>query len=81
MHLTSDKLAFVWIEWVDSTRAFGWREPDQHPNLEAISIGILISESDECVTISSSTCGEMFLDHLTIPRCAITKLQHIEWVG
>lgn len=72
----------VWVEWVDSYGSGGWRqiEDARVDDLRIASIGFLIHEDDQAITISTSlTPKGSTNDPLTIPRCAITKLQKVSF--
>ncbi len=69
----------VEIFWDDSTRANGWCDPDELSGKEktsCTSIGYVVSEDDETITISTSyhRNSKQFIDPLTIPKCAITGM-------
>jgi hypothetical protein len=79
----SERPKIVWIEWLDSNLNHGWlqkgsiaREVD---HLRCQSIGFLVAENDDVVSVSASwDLSETFADPLSIPRCAITKMQEVE---
>jgi len=69
----------IYIEWVDSRQANGWRHVDEIEvdELKVCSIGWKILETEEVVCISGhyglppnpQFCGDM-----TIPKCAIKEI-------
>ncbi len=66
----------VSLEWVDSQASYGWRaaEADDLP-CRIRSVGILVSETKGCLTISTSiSAGMRFTDKLTIPKEVIKKI-------
>ncbi len=70
----------VWVEWVDSVAASGW-VADQYAvshNLACISVGFLVAESEEAITVAASISSAGQIDcPITIPRCAITGLWEV----
>ena len=48
----------VWIEWLDSNTTHGWRTKETTPqdmdHLRCESIGFLVDETDDLVSIASS---------------------------
>ncbi len=70
----------VSVEWNDSQTTYGWRLPekDDLPS-EIKSVGILLSNTETSVTISTSISkGGRFVDKLTIPKSSIRKLRHFK---
>ncbi len=64
----------VIIHWLDSDRDDGWVEvTDDKPMNVCKSVGYLISENEESVSISTTICqsGPQWLSPLRIPKCAI----------
>ena len=73
----------VWIEWLDSKSTLGWNYPEDITTgrLECITLGFLVGEDDTAVQVAASVSATDNADNvITIPRCAITKLQEVEWV-
>lgn len=73
----------VYIEWVDSYAVNGWQhenslETDEKFMSRIVSIGFLLKNTKEFVTISSSvsTAGSL-MDPLTIPKVAIKKFKKL----
>ncbi len=66
----------VSLEWVDSQSTYGWREAEADDLPCRIkTVGILVSETKKCMTISSSmSAGMRFTDKLTIPKEVIKKI-------
>ena len=71
----------VWVVWEDSHQRGGWTvdDPQCHP-LKCKSVGFLVSENADAVTLSANIsiednqqrCGDM-----TIPRRAILKMKRL----
>ncbi len=78
MELTSRP---VYVEWLDSSTSTGWRDPDSDHDLGCISLGFLVKECDESVTIAHSVAAIGHVcDQITIPKAAITLIREITWV-
>lgn len=73
----------VYVEWIDSYAQHGWRHEDDLGNSQTfdsriVSIGFLIKDTAEFITISNSVgTGGSINDPLTIPKVAIKKLKKI----
>jgi hypothetical protein len=71
----------VYVEWVDSYAAHGWKRPIQSGEVDfkpIKSVGILIGFSKTGITISTSTTDEGFvLDQLTIPMEVVRKIEKL----
>ena len=73
----------VYVEWIDSSSCYGWREPDptSDPDLKCWTLGFLITESENSVTVASSVSATGHVSNqMTIPRAAITVIREIAWV-
>lgn len=80
--------ALLLIEWLDSSQAEGWLfiDEDEHVNdpLNCISVGWLIQESDEALSITSSLAEMVDGDPLqvngilTIPKCCVLGRTELE---
>ena len=76
-------MKWVYAKWVDSSGRSGWQQIDtahaEH-SLECESLGFLIKESDDRITISAhlfpaiNNCN----DTITIPRVALVEFYEIE---
>ncbi len=70
----------VYIEWLDSQSTDGWSNPDRDHDLRCRSLGFLVRESDESVTVATNVSAiEDVCNQMTIPRIAITRLEEIRW--
>lgn len=80
----------VYVEWVDSMAISGWFSPrivaEEAGGLRCETLGFLVHEDEESVTVSSSVSltpkGDGInssSDPMSIPRCAIRVLRYIEW--
>ena len=71
------------IEWVDSVRAFDWTllEDVDEKSLDCISVGFLLKEMDNCVTIAQNygIKPEQVCNIITIPKCSIKNIRKIDW--
>lgn len=75
-------LAVVWVEWIDSSTTGGWSTKERvlANDLRCWTCGLLVSEDDEAVTVCASySAHESYLDAITIPKVAITKIEEIEF--
>lgn len=74
----------VYVEWIDSVCIRGWNHEslltDEYAEPSKIcSVGFLIKDTKNYVTISTSvSVNGSVTDPLTIPKCAITKIQRLK---
>lgn len=75
------KQTVVRIEWSDSSEVNGWIDKDNldgNCRVENVtSVGFLVKETDECVSISNSFSEHQFNSPLTIPKFAIKTINHV----
>ena len=71
----------VVIDWVDSVRAFDWTllEEVDEKSLDCISVGFLLKETDNYVTIAQNygIKPEQVCNIITIPKCSIKNIREI----
>lgn len=75
-------MRMVLIKWVDSAFAQGWMSRDavkSHQLSKCVSVGILVAENDEQITImqSLSVDKDQMGDGLTIPKCSIKRIRKL----
>jgi hypothetical protein len=72
-------LTVVHIEWIDSCSNSGWRNPEEDGISHIHSVGLLVREQPEYVTLSSSK-GEYgkYSDMMSIPRSCITRMKKLK---
>ncbi len=66
----------IHLEWVDSTSMQGWVNDYKTPNVNCVSVGLLVSENKESITIASNKSlgfENAYGQYMTIPKCAIKK--------
>ena len=71
-----------WIEWIDSSTSGGWlhEERARASDLRCWSIGFLVCDDDESVTVAGSCAAQgALLDPITIPKVAITDMREVAW--
>lgn len=69
----------VYIEWLDSYAAYGWRDEIKEIIFSLKSIGIVVHNTDKYITISTSISTEGSSNSpLSIPWCSITKFKQYE---
>ncbi len=75
-------MKLVLIEWVDSAFAQGWmskRAAKSHRFSKITSIGILLNDDSEKVTIMQSVSDKDDAgDGLTIPKCCIKRMRKLK---
>lgn len=73
----------VVVHWVDSLGGGSWEKPQEYTldDLRCVSIGFVVNETDDVLTISTSRFmwNGHYIDTLTIPKMAITSIEDIEW--
>ena len=64
----------LWVEWVDSVHYNGWTAMEELPihDLNCRSVGWLIAEDEESITIIAHDGGKNAMGDMTIPKVAIT---------
>ena len=66
------------IDWKDAASSGGWRYPEDTGLMKVKTIGWLLAQDKDTVTISTcASDGGKFLDALTIPRKSISKMKRI----
>lgn len=82
LHNRQKRMKTVVIEWVDSVRAFDWTllEEVDEKSLDCISVGFLLKETDNCVTIAQNygINPEQVCNIITIPKCSIKNIREID---
>lgn len=72
----------VVIDWVDSIRAFDWTlmEDLDEKLLDCISVGFLLNETEEYVTIAQNygLKPKQVCNLITIPKCSIKNIRKIK---
>jgi hypothetical protein len=69
----------VYLEWDDSGSYNGWHDPGDGVACKIRSIGTLVRSDKKTITISTSHSHYgHYMDQLTIPRVAITKLRKVK---
>ena len=72
----------VIIDWVDSVRASDWTytEDIDGKTMNCISIGFLLKETDDSVTIAQNygLNPEQVCNLMTIPKCSIRNVREIK---
>jgi|GEM_PF-5789510 len=81
------RLPIVVVEWIDSATGGGWQGIDQaeHGALECITVGFLVKETDEALSVAHSVSqqdGEDsgVCDMISIPQCAIRRWYLVDGV-
>lgn len=76
-----DTSRLVVVRWVDSCQSDGWGhatvEDWAMPDMRIVSVGYLLRETEEAITITASVGAYAVLGPLTIPRVAITDMEVI----
>lgn len=75
-------MRIIKINWVDSVRASDWallEDIDDKP-LDCVSVGFLIKETDEQITIAQNygIKPEQVCNLMTIPRCSIRDIKELK---
>ena len=75
--------SIVYVEWVDSGSTHGWVHLDQlrdPPRILCVTVGFLVREIDEGVTVSASWSDTGSFDSpITIPWATVTKYHTVEF--
>jgi hypothetical protein len=71
--------SLVRVEWLDSNSRHGWArvtdEQEDKVDMRCVSVGFLFAKEKGYVKLAQSLSATNFVDTvLTIPRCAITRL-------
>lgn len=66
------------INWIDSQISQGWRPKDSSGPCHINTVGILVYEDKKDIVVSTSVSeNDNFIDQLTIPKIAITKIKRL----
>ena len=75
-------MRIIKINWVDSVRASDWELLEDVDNklLDCVSVGFLIKETDEQITIAQNygIKPEQVCNLMTIPRCSIRDIKELK---
>lgn len=72
------KFRFVRLRWMDAASSRGWRDKQDAGMTTVESIGFLVAESTQDVSISTSLdSGGKYVDILSIPRAAILARRNL----
>ena len=75
-------MKIVVIDWVDSVRAFDWTlmEDVDEKSLDCVSVGFLLNETEEHVTIAQNygLKPKQVCNLITIPKCSIKNIREIK---
>ena len=65
----------IYIEWIDSSSVDGWVfTEDFEPKLQTVeSVGFIVHENEEMITISSHRAPNLVHSPFTIPKIAIIR--------
>ena len=65
----------VYLEWLDSIAIFGWQDETAHKEVmkPIKSIGWIVKEDKNSITISTSLGHKDYHSPLTIPKVAVVK--------
>jgi len=69
------------VEWVDSAFLQGWMSRDDvktHRISPCVSVGLLVNETRDQITIMQSAGKEQYGDGLTIPRVCIKRMRTLK---
>ena len=71
------------IDWVDSIRSFDWTliEDVDENSLECVSVGFILKETDDYITIAQNYGlePEQVCNLITIPKCSIKNIREIKY--
>jgi len=73
------------VEWVDSAFVQGWidrKVAEGHKESNCVSVGILLYENDERITIVQDTSDSGNVgDGITIPKSCIKRIRYLKLMG
>ena len=73
-----DKTMVV-VKWTDSTASAQWLDDDEcHELAELTSVGWLVGEKEDSLSISTTSYDEGWLGAVTIPKVAITSVRRVD---
>jgi hypothetical protein len=80
--LTLSSPQCVYVEWVDSSSIYGWRDTETAKGVSPIAVrtvGFLVNKTQGHYTVSASKSEEGHYDSpISIPRKAVTRFQTFE---
>lgn len=84
MKLDKEHLKIAEVHWVDSIAGSGWTLTDDYKDdkpLGCFSVGILIDEKENAITIAQNfgIDPDQVCNTITIPRCAIQSINIREY--
>lgn len=69
-----EELTPVAILWVDSSGYSGWQNEIPLANLHCVSVGMLLDNGTESVTLALNTSDQQIGELMIIPKCAIKEI-------
>ena len=76
-----EKRKLLWVDWVDaSTCSQAWNFPEDMPGIpESIqSVGWVVRENDDAITIAAHWGNDSVSGDMTIPKIAIVQIWEID---
>ena len=74
-------MKMVLVEWNDSFFTHGWRGKDEFRDLgiaPCVSVGVVVSEDDNKITLVLSMGEENYADSMTIPKGCIKRIRRLK---
>lgn len=70
----------VWIDWLDSASVDAWARPEEIPNrsIKVRTVGWVIHEDDDAITVGASIAESSLSGSITIPQFSIETIWDIE---
>lgn len=74
--MSTENLKIAKVTWIDSFGGGGWvdKETYTHQVSTCYTVGYVIKDAQDFLTIASTVSKDQYLDPISIPRCAIQKL-------
>jgi len=69
-----EELKPVAVLWVDSSGYSGWQDEIPLANLHCVSVGMLLENGEEAITLALNTSDQQIGDLMIIPKCAVKEI-------
>ena len=76
-------MKLVLVEWIDSCSPSvnGWEcinEVELKPPSKPWTVGFILEETEDCITLVQTISGDQILGRITIPKVAIFDIYHLD---
>ena len=74
-------MKMVMVEWDDSYTEYGWNQKEYYKEIRPtypVSIGVLVVDNKECITLIQTLSNSQYTGSITIPRGCIKRIRYLK---